>query len=378
MARSRIRIVTQLTLLVGGPLVVLGGLFGLGVYLGIEHRHPVLAFERDVLRLDVNLPASAEPDIKAASDRTDAANSPEPAAVPAPPDRAPPPEKSPPSVGSPQSAKNPGQAGAAERASAPESTRSPAADQLPAPSADARPSGSRPIGAAVDAAPLPSRSPETQSALAPLDATRGGAARPTDPSAQPPDAATNLGAPVVVTVKVLVGNELANGDLDWLAYAQRLVSRASAVYQANFGIELALYGVSRWDVATRGVPARRLLDDVRARPREGAQLVIGLASDRYDVQLAEQRPSLPADAATNGTHAVVFATADRDMPHLLTFLHEVGHLFGAQDVTVDDSVSADVSFMHVRLAPDPSRLRIDPENRGRVLARKGLPFGAAR
>ena len=280
MARSRLRIVSQLFFLVGLPVLVLTGLFGGGVYLGLEHRERVLVFERDVLRLDVTVPpASASPQPGAASKIVTAQRQPvgaerEDVTVPAQPSPQPPPQLVPP-------AKPDGAA-------------------LPDVLVD-------PSGAVAD--PPPGATPPGVAPALPNSAPP--ATTPTEPSAvsaMPSAEGPSLGLPVRVSVKVLVDSELIEREADWIAYVQRLVSKASQIYATNFGVELALYGVSTWDVATRGMRAEALLDDLRTRPREGAHLLIGLTSRPYDADIAGQGDLPTAQSPINGAYAVVYAT----------------------------------------------------------------------
>lgn len=360
-SRSRFRILVQLVLLVGLPLAVLVGLFGFGVYLGLEYREPVLTFERDVLRLDV---AAVTDSVAPTSTTTPMTR---------------------PAAGSSALPSNAGD----ERAGA-EVAGTPGAGSSPRGSNEATtPAMPVPDGGATPLAPAGS----TPAAASPPIVAEPGVATPPSPGGRPVDPAVTLGEgvtppavppaatdsvsmglPVRVTVKVLVDRELIATEADWIAYVQRLVSRASAVYEHNFGIELALYGVSTWDVATRGVRAEALLEDVRARPREGAQLLIGLTSRPYDADIAGQGDLPGADSPINGAYAVVYAARHHDVPHLMTMLHEIGHIFGALDIPEGHAETARASFMNARLVGETTSPWIDPDNRRRIIARKALPF----
>lgn len=334
MASSRLKIAARLLLLLGLPVAVVAGLFGTGVYVGATHRHAVTSFERDWLSLDVEVP-------------------------PAPPE--PPAEATPATVETP--------------APSPEQ---PAPSQ-PAPTADL-PAASPPPTQAAAPTPAPTPAPQPGAATpAPQPAPAAAV-----PAAAPlsGDLAKRAELPVTVRLKILVDPELIAAEPAWIDYAQRTVSHASQIYAAQFGITLDLVGVGRWMVATAGMDAGQLLSDVRERPREGADVLIGLTNRPLDGSVAGQSEQPVGSSAFNGAYAVVYATPRHPEPHLRTLLHELGHIFGAEDVT--DPSHADYragSWMSYAPVTPGQAPWIDATNRQRILERKDKPFapeGASR
>ena len=59
MTSSRLKSLSKLALLLGVPVALLLGLFGAGVHCGYQHRGGILAFERDWLGMDVEVPPVA-------------------------------------------------------------------------------------------------------------------------------------------------------------------------------------------------------------------------------------------------------------------------------------------------------------------------------
>jgi hypothetical protein len=155
---------------------------------------------------------------------------------------------------------------------------------------------------------------------------------------------------------------------------QRTVSRASHVYEQQFGISLELAGVGRWSVAPEGMGTAELLAELRGHPREGADIVLGFTSRPFDPAANGAETPLPGDAF-NGAHGVVYATPGHREAHLRTLLHEVAHLYGAVDV-VDPAAPAHRagSWMSYATVPETQAPWIDPANRQRILDRKDLPF----
>jgi hypothetical protein len=154
------------------------------------------------------------------------------------------------------------------------------------------------------------------------------------------DLAARLALPVKVRVKVLVDDDLVAEHEDWIDYVQRTVSQASRVYEEQFGVELELAGIGRWPVAAKGMRVEALLDDLRARPREGTDILLGMTARPLDQGAIAGQAETPLPTSPyNGAHGIVYATPDAREPHLRTLLHEIGHMFGALDIT--DESSAD-------------------------------------
>jgi hypothetical protein len=157
---------------------------------------------------------------------------------------------------------------------------------------------------------------------------------------------------------------------------QRTVSLASKVYDEQFGIQLELAAVGRWSAATRGMRVDALLDDLRDRPREGNDILLGMTARPLDEgTIAGQAETPTPTSPYNGAYGVVYATPDGSEPHLRTLLHEIAHMFGALDVTDERDPSWEAgSWMSYAPATDGQAQWIDADNRKRVLERKDKPF----
>lgn len=178
-----------------------------------------------------------------------------------------------------------------------------------------------------------------------------------------------------VRIKVLVDDELTTERPDWIDYVQRTVSRASQVYEQQFGITLELYAVARWPVATAGLRSDQLLDDLRARSREGADVLVGMTARPLDGSISGEAETPTPESAFNGAHGIVYAMPRSHEPHLRTLLHEVAHMFGALDVTnASDPAWKGASWMSYAPVRDGQAPWIDADNRRRVLERKDKPF----
>jgi hypothetical protein len=302
-------------------------IFGTGIYCGVQAQHGVLSFERDVLGMDVTVPPEAGEDGK--EGETPANENGEDAAKPA-------------DGGGPAK---------------PEPGPSPQPTPMPTPAPDVAPT---PI-------PAPTPSPEAAPTSAP---TRFPVAIP-----EPVDdeqLARRLASLRKLEVKVFVDPDLVAERADWIVYATQLVSAASGSYKNMFGIELKLIGVVEWDAATAALGRNPMLEDLRSRPAEGADLVIGLTAQSVDGDRGTPRPA--ADAH-NEAFALVYADSRGAASHLRPLLRELGHLFGAPDVTDAQSDAYQRgSWMSQAPVPEGSTPWVDPESRRRILERKDLPL----
>jgi hypothetical protein len=247
----------------------------------------------------------------------------------------------------------------ADSAPAPPSPTTPPATTTPSPTPAVQPS-----------VPTPTPTPAPQPTPPAVDEP----APKVDPLAS--DLAARLALPVKVRVKVLVDDDLVAEHEDWIDYVQRTVSKASRVYEEQFGIQLELAGVARWPVAAKGMRVDALLDDLRTRPREGSDILLGMTARALDEGTISGQAETPTSASPfNGAHGIVYAVPDMREPHLRTLLHEVGHMFGALDITDSSDASWQAgSWMSYAPAADGQAPWIDAENRKRVLERKDKPF----
>lgn len=328
MNKRRVLAIAKLVILFGTPVAFVVGLFSCGVYCGVQRREGITTFERDWLGLDVEVPAS-----KAEAPKAEA-----------PPD---------------------GEA-APEGKAAPDAN----AGRDPEPAPDPKPPEPDPTpDTPVEREPEPTSPPET--GIAPL------VAAPPATRADPLEGelASRLAMPVRVSVKVLVDDEMMAAHPDWIDYVQRTVASASQVYEEQFGIGLQLTSVGRWSVATAGLDAEQLLADVRGRPREGNDVLLGFTNRPFDDRTAGKADTPAPDSAFNGAYGVIYATPGHHHAHLRTLLHELGHVFGALDVTdPGDPAFVAKSFMSYAFARESDAPWIDAENRKRILERKDLPF----
>jgi hypothetical protein len=332
MNKRRVLAIAKLVILFGTPVAFVVGLFSCGVYCGVQHREGITTFERDWLGLDVEVPAREKADT--------ASSKPDPKAEP---DPKPDPKAEPDSKPDPK----------AEPEPTPKAEPAPKAEPRPEPD----PESTLPVEREPDPAPV--ATPETR------------------PDPLEGELATRLSMPVRVRVKVLVDDEVIAEHPDWIDYVQRVVASASQVYEKQFGISLELTSVGRWSVTTAGLDSEQLLDDVRARPREGNDVLLGFTNRPFDDRTAGKAETPTPESAYNGAYGVIYARPGHHQAHLRTLLHELGHVFGALDIT-DPSDPAWVakSFMSYAPARESDVPWIDAANRKRILERKDLPFVA--
>lgn len=181
-----------------------------------------------------------------------------------------------------------------------------------------------------------------------------------------------MALPVTVRVKVFVDELYARAHPDWLTRAQRTVALSSSALRLSTRIELELIGVVRFSEPLDGLSLPSLLSTLKHRARDGA-----------DVALAFVDHEVPADACAGGDVAsahhghVGVVGPDGVQGYLSGTLRCLGLLMGAQLVEDQGSNAHRLgSFMR----PDQSLSGqqapwLDPENRARIMQRKGLPFG---
>lgn len=325
MNRTRLIAITKLVLLFGTPLALLVGLFGSGVYCGVQNRTQITQFEHDWLGLDVEVPADegAEP-----AETKEPAESSEPD-----PEKTPEPEPEP---------KEPTEPEPKPTTPAPEVKPAVVDPPAPTPQPDVvvpQP----PVASKVDPLPAPERE--------------------------------RFDAAAVVQVKILVDSSFVAARPNWIDEVQRTVSQASQVYEDQFGIRLEVWGVARWTVAPEGMSTDDLLEDLRGRSREGAEILIGFTDRPYDGVVATSASPTSPDDPFNGAYGVVYATAGHRQAHLRSLLHTVGRMYGAVDITDAESAAWRAgSFMSYAPVPETQAPWIDADNRRRVLERKDRPF----
>ena len=352
MNRKRIFAIGKLVVLFGTPVALVLGLFSCGVYCGVDNRAAILSFEREWLGMDVALPGDESddppkvadvdtPDAKTPDGKTPDGEAGDPKAgdPKAGDPKAGDPKTGDPKAGDPR-ASDP-TAGDPEPAEPPPETKTPPTTEPPA----------------TDPTSVDPPPPETR----------------TDPLEG--DLATRLALPVTVHLKVLVDDELITARPDWIDYVQRVVSSASQTYEKQFGISLTLTSVGRWPVSTAGMSADQLLEDIRSRPREGNDIVVGFTNRPWDDRTAGVADTPTPESPFNGAYGVVYASRGHANPHLRTLLHEVGHIFGALDITDPAEAAFRAgSWMSYAASRDTDAPWIDADNRRRILERKDMPF----
>lgn len=329
---KRIKAIGKLLLLFGLPLGLVFGLFASGIYYGAKRQAEIATFEREWLGIDVEV-------------------------------------KAPPAAEKPGKGEGEGEESETKEGSDPPAKTKAGHEEEAAP---AEPSP-------VRAEPAPTPAPEDPGASPPAEPSPSDVAGPA-PKADPlgEDLATRLALPVKVSMKVLVDHELIEARPNWIDYVQQTVSQASVVYETQFGIELELVSVGRWPVAIEGMSSDELIEDLESRPREGADVLVGFTDRPLDGHIGG-KAQLPArEDPFNGAYAIVYATPGRSYPHLRTLLHELGHLFGAEDVI--DPAAAEYragSWMSYANVPESQAPWIDAANRAVILERKDKPFRPA-
>jgi hypothetical protein len=180
----------------------------------------------------------------------------------------------------------------------------------------------------------------------------------------------------IVRVKVLVDDRYRGDHPAWIDEMQRLVGDASAVYEAHFGLRFELLALSRWEVAESGLNSDGLLEDLRGEIRDGADVLVGITGrplDGGEIDGKAEAPTTRDDV--NGAHLVLYASGAGGRPQLRSLLHELGHLYGADDV-LDPAAEAwkKGSWMSYAPSVEGASPWIDPKSRELVLQRKFLPF----
>ncbi len=389
MSDSKSLIFLKLGVLVGGPLAIMLGLLGVGIYLGDAHRDTVLQVESFVLGREVG-PEGGDGD--GAIEPTGGPAEIDPAVGDA--------ARAGATMGGEDEVARRDDArpveGTAKAAPVNESGESPA---------DAAEAATPRIGSATDAERPATDTPEAATAApaSPTDGERiagaGIAAPKRDPLnavvAPPPTLDTSsiartpaipddlLGAYMTartLKVRVLVDASLVNMRPDWIDYVQRVVSVTSANLRALVGVELSLYGVGRVEgVVEAGAEG---LVSANEAALDGAQLLLVLTAQGIDSAEGGAIPGHAAGAALVvdpserrlGTRAVVVASPKESLPHTRSMLHEVAHLLGAEDITdVRDPAWSSGTIMSFAPQAPGGAPSIDPQNLRRMLTRKSWP-----
>jgi hypothetical protein len=357
---KRAKAIGKLLILFGTPAAIILGLFSCGVYCGAQNRHGITSFEKEWLGLDVEVAppydkGDDDKDKDKDKDKGDEAKSKDDGNE----------DKDEAKDDDGDETKHDGDEAKDDGDEAKDD-----GDEAKDDGDEAKDDGNEDAGTSptpVDTGTTPTPTPTPVPTIVP----------PPEPKTDPLEGplAQRLATPVTVRVKVLVDQELMDQQPAWIDYVQRAVSQASNIYEKQFGIELELAGVMQWSVATAGMSADELLDDVRSRPREGADILLGFTARPLDDTSAGIADTPAENSPFNGAYGVVYAMPGHRNAHVRTLLHEVAHLFGAGDIT--DPANADWvagSWMSYAPVPETQAPWIDAANRARVLERKDKPF----
>lgn len=390
MAKSRAQVTLKLLGLLALPVSVVALLFGFGVSLGAKHRLSILRFEKAIgfeSPLLAELEARGDAPWWKVRNPSVAKAAAEGAKPGAPPSGAATPEAKPTGTGTtpakPDAAASPSQPAIPTTApttdvpgASPTSptgvTSPPAAGESPA---SGQGTGSAP---AVNTPATNTPGANTPAVITPAEPVEPPLVITTDPV---PEAYADALARIrVVRVKVVVDDGYRGAHGAWMDDAQRLLGDASAVYEAHFGLRFDLVALSRWDVADGGLDSDALLEDLRGESRDGADVLIGITGrplDRGEIDGKAEAPTSRDEV--NGAHLVLYASGPDGRPQLRSLLHELGHLYGADDV-LDPASDAwkKGSWMSYAPAREGASPWIDPKSRELVLQRKFLPFIAPR
>ncbi|MBL9105507.1 MAG: hypothetical protein JNL82_31515 [Myxococcales bacterium] len=313
---SRIKNLAKLGLLLGGPVVVLVGLFSCGVYCGHEHRETVLAFERDWLGMDVTVPGQPRPE---------------------PPK--PEPTKTEPTKTEPTKVEPPKTEPTKVEPIKTEPTKVEPTKVEPTPTVEPV----APVLARVED-PLPLPFPEP----APLSG----------------EDKLRLDERVRVTVKVLVDPGLATRRPDWLAYVQRHMAWASQVYEKELGLTLDLQGIVKLNETLRGV------DGLKNYSRDGADLVLAFMNETPSPDRTKRYDNANLD------RMVVYATQGSKAQHMRGLLFAIGVVLGGEVLgeNSEDAIAGSWMGPNSLRADDSVPIKLDAANRLSMLKHKSFDF----
>ena len=317
---NRLNALGKLTALLGLPLLIIGGLFGGGLWYGATHSYRITSLQAQFLGF-------AEPE----------------GATWSPPGALPPAAE-----GETKGEEPAGESGADTKA---ESGGAEAGEGGEPPKPE--PTDPKPKPEPAEPQPTPPNEPGLAVAAAsPVDA----------------ELRASFDAPLVVRVKLLVDPALAVAREDWLTYVAEVFAASDESFEALFGVELRLQGVVLWD-SVPGADPEALLADLRTHEREGAEVVLGV--------LARPAPGAftPASwtAEVHGDHGLVFADLERDDRYYQNMLRTLAGLLGASPTT-EEAAAKLGSFMSLSGTPEGQPPVLDPVNRSQVINHKRRPF----
>ncbi|MGH9197501.1 MAG: M12 family metallo-peptidase [Acidimicrobiia bacterium] len=183
-----------------------------------------------------------------------------------------------------------------------------------------------------------------------------------------------------VRVKVLADSKLVERDPRWRQGVGGLIEAASDYFEREFGIRFVTQKIDSWLPQVRSPSTESLLsllkNDSALTDRDGSyDLVIGLTGDRVNVYSGRARVDRIGNCQQGlGNYLVSYLSAPfryqgryaEPTLDVVTLLHELGHIFGAEHVQDTTSI------MHENF---DYRSEFDKKNREIILKNKFCPFG---
>jgi len=185
----------------------------------------------------------------------------------------------------------------------------------------------------------------------------------------------------VVRVKALADPPFRSRNPGWAQEARGLIEAASDYYEDEFGIRLITQSVSAWpeDERVPSTPAllARLQKQFPMASADGSyDIVISFTGENVSRILTAGRPRVDriGNCSQGLARYVVLPTRTlfrytgltRDLdPDVLTLVHEIGHVFGAEHVQDINSI------MHENF---DYRSQFDAKNRQIILNNRSCPF----
>ena len=331
MNTTRIKALAKLTLLLGVPLALLAGLFSTGVYVGVQNRAGILAFEHNWLGIDVEVPGAE--DSKAPGDDTKKPDgeTPDGKATPTPaPTKEPPSEKS---------------------------------------------GGSTKVGGAdTKATPTPTPGPETHPKPEPaVTGPKPSPYRVATPGPMSEDGERQLLRKRRIRVKVLVDRAIIQRGGDWISDVQDTVRWTSEALDVQVGVQLELVGVVTWYANTLDMTDEQLRDNLESHVGEGADAILGFTNRSLITAVASATPKPPA--ARLGSLGLVYSEPEAAGPRVHGLLYAIGEMLGAQPIALaehPDWIAG--SWMSGAPLQTARPLTLDAANQRRILERKQLEF----
>ena len=185
----------------------------------------------------------------------------------------------------------------------------------------------------------------------------------------------------VVRIKAMVDVPFRNRNPQWDQEARGLIEAASDYYEEEFGIRLVTYSVAAWPENER-VPSTptllaRLLKQFPIAAAEGSyDIAVAFSGENVSRILSDGRPRVDriGNCSQGLARYIVLPTRKlfrytgqtKDLdPDVITLIHEIGHVFGAEHVEDFNSI------MHENF---DYRTEFDAKNRQIIRNSRSCPF----